>query len=486
MRPAIVLSMANALILLVYLVLERSLPTTSPRCARAMTVAIIGVIVVSAAATRWRSRRWADLIVNVQLSLLACLIALLAMEGLFLAAPEIFPENLRRLVDTRVISEATREGVVEKLLHPPYAKLRANATIHIPGYYGPKEAFEYQWRTDFRGFKNLESVAALGRFEVVAVGDSFTEGMGVRTEDVWTSQISRLGHPAYSIGVQGYGPTQFAGAYEHYGRRLPTGLVVVGYTADIYLREAHFQKEIAHTLSGQELPSAIGRLVERDELEAQQPIHLETKEGYRVPIVGTVRHTFVTSAIIALALQELDFYWNFDIQNGTLPGDPRFMAAEALQGTSDFKLGLMARYRGEMLGVGDRNLDPVELATDPLWSSTEREFERIIRMARDEGAKVVFIFFPSRATAYFEQATGRTLPANSGELVQAALLEQFARSHGTDVIDMTPVFRRYVATLTPESPIEFYPYLPVDGHPSIKGHELIAAEVARYLEKRRY
>ncbi len=484
MRPAIVISVTNALVLLAYLMLERSLPTSSPRCWRAITVAVIGAIVVSAAATHSRSRRWTDRTINAQLALLACLVALLSIEGLFLAVPEIFPENLRRLVDARAISEATREGVVERLPHAPYAKPRANATIHIPGYYGPKEAFEYQWRTDFRGFKNMESVAGRARFEVVAVGDSFTEGMGVRVEDIWTSQLSRLGHPAYSIGVQGYAPTQFAGAYEHYGRRLPTGRVVVGYTSDIYLREAHFQKEIAHTLSGQELPSAIGRLVERDELEAQEPIHLETKEGYRVPIVGTVRHTFVTSAIIALALRALDFYWTFDIKNGTLPGDPRFMTAKALQGTSDLKLGLMARYQGEMLGVGDRSLDPVELGKDPLWGSTEREFEGIIRMARAEGAGVVFVFFPSRATTYFEHATGRTLPANSSELVQAELLEQFARRHGTDLIDMTPVFRRYVATLTPESPIELYPYLPVDGHPSVKGHGLIAAEVARYLETR--
>jgi hypothetical protein len=64
------------------------------------------------------------------------------------------------------------------------------------------------------------------------------------------------------------------------------------------------------------------------------------------------------------------------------------------------------------------------------------------------------------------------------------MLARFAQRNNVEMIDMTPVFRNYVAKLDPQSPIEQYPYLRVDGHPSPKGHELIATEVARFLSRK--
>jgi hypothetical protein len=479
MRPALLIAIIDAAILLAYAVFERDFPV-DVKWSRTIIFAAALLIIFSVPVARSVGGRAFDYVANAQLLLLSCLLPFMLAEVLFRIAPDIFPDNVRRLVESGSPS-AARERAVELLPYSPYAKPLANTTIHIPGYYGPKDSFVYEWMTDRRGFKNTNAIASREAVEVVAPGDSFTEGMGVSVEQTWTSRLSDLGHPAYSLGVQGYAPTQFRGAYERYGRALPHKWVIVGYTGDVYLRESYFQSGKEDNRSSQELPSAISRLVERDEIEEQRPIYMETKEGYRVPIVRRKHHKFVTSAIIALAWQTLYFTMFFDIKAGTPPGDPRFISDQTLRQSTDFPLKLMARYRGEITAIPNYVADLIQLGQDPLWLSTERNFERIIEMARQDGARPLFLFFPSRNTVYYERATGRPLPPNASELVQAALLARFAQRHGVEMLDMTPAFRNYVANLNDDSPIEQYPYLRVDGHPSPKGHELIAAEVARFL-----
>jgi hypothetical protein len=483
MRPVILVAIINAAILLVYAIFERDFPV-DVKWSRAIILAAALLIICSIPVARWIGGKALGFIANAQLLLLSCLLPFVLVEGLFRIASDIFPDNVRRLVDAGSQSAVARERMVELLPYSPYAKPRANTTIHIPGYYGPKGSFVYEWRTDRNGFKNSDAIAAREAVEVVAPGDSFTEGMGVLVEQTWTAKLSALGHPTYSLGVQGYAPTQFRGAYEHYGRALPHKWVVVGYTGGVYLRENYFQSGKENNRSSQELPSAISRLVERDEIEEQRPIYMETKDGYRVPIVRRKHHNFVTSAIVALAWQTAYFTMFFDIKAGTSPGDPRFINDQTLRQSGDFPLKLMARYRGELAAIAKSDADPVQLGQDPLWLSTERNFERIIEMAREDGARPLFLFFPSRNTIYYERATGRPLPPNASDLVQAALLTRFAERHGVEILDMTPVFRNYVANLNDDSPIEQYPYLRVDGHPSPEGHELIAGEVARFLSTR--
>jgi hypothetical protein len=481
MRPALLIAAINAAILAAYAAFERDFPVDL-KWWRVIFFGMALLIIVSVPMARWLGEKVFNFVTNAQLVLLACLFPFVLAETVFRMIPDLFPDNVRRLVGSDPGS--ARERVVELLPYSPYAKPRANTTIHIPGYYGPKDSFVYEWTTDRQGFKNTKTIAGRQAVEVVAPGDSFTEGMGVSVDQTWTSQLSGLGHPAYSLGVQGYAPTQFRGAYEHYGRAIPHKWVVVGYTGAVYLRESYFQSGEPGKKSSQDLPSAIARLVERDEVEAQRPIYMQTKDGYRVPIVRKSHHRLVTSAIMALAWQTFYFTAFFDVKSGTRPGDPRFVSDESLRQSTDFDIKLMARYRSEILAIEKPDADPVRLGQDPLWLSTERNFEQIIEMARKDGAQTLFLFFPSRNTSYYERATGRPLPLNASDLVEAGLLARFAQRHGVEMLDMTPVFRDYAAKLTNDSPIEDYPYLRVDGHPSAKGHELIAKQVARFLSTR--
>jgi len=429
---------------------------------------------------RFSGSRARNLVVSSQLSLLSFLAVLVLTEVLFRFVPGIFPDNLRVLVETGSASGGVRPQSVEILPYSPYAKPRANVTIHIPGYYGPKDTFVYEWTADKRGFKNSSSVAERDTVDVVAVGSSFTEAMGVSVEDTWASKLSRLGYVTYSLGVGGYAPTQYSGVYEHFGRGLRPKWVIIGYVVGDNDNEIYFSNVSAQ--SGQELPSAVGRLVAQLNLEQQQnAIYLETKDGYRVPIQTRRHHTFVTSALVTLAKHALKFYSSFDIRSGTGAGDSRFLSDKEVAESANGPLKFMPRYRGEITGLASFHQDPSELVKNPLWIRTEKAFEHIIDMAREDHARVLIVLLPTRAAGYFEREMGRAMPSDSNDSVQSALLKSFAQRHGAEMLDLTQTMQSYVATLNETSTIEQYPYLKVDGHPSVIGNELIAAALARFL-----
>jgi hypothetical protein len=298
------------------------------------------------------------------------------------------------------------------------------------------------------------------------VGDSFTEGMGVAVEHTWTSILSRNGHPTYNLGVQGYAPTQFLGAYEHFGRSLSAKWVVVGLLGNVYERDRQF---LGGTVKPADNWQVIGRLQDQDDLNRKRPLYLQTKEGYRVPIMIGQRHRFLTSAVVALAAHQIHFAFNFDLK-GEIPEPDKDV---------HFASGL-SRYRGEVSGARSE-IEQDTLTASETWISTENAIARIAALARGDGANVLLLFFPNRGSAYYKRATGRDLPANASDLVQARALREFAERNGMDMIDLTPAFQSAAAHLSDDATQDQYPYLQIDSHPSPRGHEIIAAEISRFL-----
>jgi hypothetical protein len=111
--------------------------------------------------------------------LMSLLFGLGVIEAAFRLFPEAFPDNVRALIDTDDAAQTARKAIVQRLPYSPFAKPYPNIDVFIPGYYGPTDTFVYQWRSDRRGFKNLPEIAALDQVDITALGDSFSEGMGV-------------------------------------------------------------------------------------------------------------------------------------------------------------------------------------------------------------------------------------------------------------------------------------------------------------------
>ncbi len=410
---------------------------------------------------------------NSALVLVSLFVGLALFEIAFRVYPEAFPDNLRAMIETDDASRHTRKAVVQRLPHSPFAKPQPNVDVFIPGYYGPRENFVYEWRSDRRGFKNLPEIAAHDRVDVVAVGDSFTEGMGVATQDTWATRLTRKGHLTYSFGIQGYAPTQFLGTYEHFGRALQPKWVIIGLLGNTYKRESQFLGEAknADNWSNKKAPTAIGRLLDQDERNEQRPIYLETKEGFRVPVMIRERHRYLTTAVAALMTHRMQFKRNYDIKSGVADPDNDIRFAPDLKALS--------LYRSEV--IANPEITPEALTNSPEWASTVGTIERIAQLAKMDGARVLLAFFPGRGTAYYSRVIGRNLPEHSSDLVQAIASREVARRAGIEFLDLTPEFIQAAAGLTDNTPIDTYPFLKIDGHPSPRGHEIIAEAFAKFI-----
>ena len=151
-----------------------------------------------------------------------------------------------RIIESPAFSTWTvaskNKGSVEFLMRSPYVKFKSNSQIRSQGARGSD--FTYEWTTDNLGFKNSNALTVSSHIDFIALGDSFTEGMGVSVENTWPSQIGKLSSlKVYNAGVQGYAATQFLGAYDLLEKKLPHDGIIIGVLPTTSKREARFAVE---------------------------------------------------------------------------------------------------------------------------------------------------------------------------------------------------------------------------------------------------
>jgi lysophospholipase L1-like esterase len=445
-RVAAGLLVLNALSFGVYLARE----AFSQRVFLGLATAAL-LLVLLAALLLARGGRPAALVGQLQLSLLSVNLLLWMLQALLLK-PAALPAPIAALIDSGD-TQKLRRRFVEYLPTMPYAKLKADTVVRVPGIYGPADDFVYEWLTDRRGFKNAPAIAALERVPLVALGDSFTEGLGVATERAWPAVLTRRGYPTYSLGVQGYAPAQMAAIWRLYGSRLRPQWVVVGYVGNSYRREGFFlQPDDA-------IQAAIRKLAQAD----MQANPLELRKQYR----------YVGTAVLAF------LYARWQTPAAVQPQQ----AAPVAPAPAPADAAALAQLYKAELELAERWVTTAEaLAAAPEWKHAETSLESIANEARAAGARVVFVMLRNRAGMYYRAATGKPLPAGFGEDVEAEALRRLSERTGAFFVDTKPRLQAAASRLTLTSPSE-YPYLFHDGHPSPRGHELIADAVQEVLEK---
>jgi len=466
--PYILVVVANAISLSVYVAIEPfSLRWT-------LIILVGGLMLIALGMFRLKTNNFlTTVLANLQVSLFFLVVTCISVQLLFSFVPEVFPLQLQNLIAREIKGESIddlRGRVVEYLPYSPYAKPKPNVVIRVPGNYGPESDFVYEWQTDFRGFKNGPDTASLERIPIVAVGDSYVEGLGVTTDQTWCCILTDRGFTTYSLGVQGYAPSQMAGVFKHYGVGLNPKWVIAGYLGNIYLRERYFFKTEEEIFEDKDFPSAIGGLVKSD----LQSALMEVKEQYK----------FVITGILSLLRKQLLVWRQAKKYAHQYAEDPRFMREAELRPDDRIVLGPMQRYRREIFALGQRVVSREELTASREWQSALNAFSSIIEEAQIIDAKVVIIMFRNRGNMYFERATGEKLPANYGDDIEAELLREFCQENGCEFLDTAKTFRTYIAGIDELTPINEYPYLRYDGHPSPKGHELIAELLLEFLNTR--
>jgi hypothetical protein len=419
---------------------------------RLLGIALLASLVALALA---RSSRWpAALLHDLQLALASAIMVLLAAELLWRTAPWLMPQAVRDQLQERDIEEE-RRAVVEYLDRSPYVKFRPGTLVRSQGYRGSDAEFVYAWTTDRRGFKNPEAVSALERVEIVALGDSFTEGMGVAPEQAWPALLTRAGRPTYNLGVQGYAPTQLAGALRAYGLALSPRTVIVGWCSGSFLRQEAFLDEDA-ARRNRRFAGGIQTFVERE---------IRQQRRFVTSVLFQLAYEAVASAVTAL--KDL-----FRETRGPAPAAP-LVVAEAFRPWAG-RIGAVPGWSLEMKWIE---------GGAPVWRSALGALASIRDQARSIGADVLLVYLPGLGEMYFEKATGRPLPERYLEKIEAAALERFCRQNGLGFVNLSERVRSHVASLSAGSSPSDYPYLTRDAHLSARGHELVAGEILEYLRR---
>ena len=133
---------------------------------------------------------------NFQISIFVLIIFLLLLEiGVFLKI-KVLPNNILIYLKKSYSTELSEEKIIIRMDKSPYVKFKKKIRKFQHLEIGEEsDQFEYSWVSDDKGFKNLKKNENLNNIDMVAFGDSFTEGMGVKTANTWTSLLSEKGFP---------------------------------------------------------------------------------------------------------------------------------------------------------------------------------------------------------------------------------------------------------------------------------------------------
>lgn len=358
---------------------------------------------------------------------------------------------MRIYLVSRNISNA-RVKMVEYLDESPFVKFQPNTIIRTQGYYGNDQQFVYEWKTDRLGFKNSAIMAKKDRVDIVALGNSFTEGMGVATENTWPSLLINSGYSVYNLGVQGYAPTQLEGSLRKYGLQLNPQYIIIGYCASTFKREKAFFDQ-GKAIQNKEFTGGIQSIVN---------VELRNEIRSQARYVSSAFYMLARSIILNLMLYH--------------------RLAQSVQNIEIHK-GYKA-YKSEILFVASKTemMEEIE-KNSPEWKSTLLAFDNIIKMAEKIDAKVILLYLPRRGGIYYKAATGKELPESYFEKIEAQFLKQYAERMHITFLNPSERLRTYVENLPIDDMVVLQlPYLEIDGHMSCKGHELVAQEVFEYLK----
>lgn len=392
------------------------------------------ICVVSLLVHMFNKNRRSNILLHIQVAVSSVIVCFIVLEIINIVIPGVFPKNIRRYMLAKKRLDHNVEVILDR---SPYVKFRPNSTVHYLGHRGSDDQFVYEWKTDRYGFKNPAGIFDM-EIRCIALGNSFTEGMGVRTGDTWPSILTEKGVPAYNMGVKGYSPSQMEGVLREYGSGFDPDYIVIGYFAGSYEREKESKKK------------------ERA---------LKYTKNYRT-VLNDIRKFIgrrsITNAIfkmIKVGLEE-----NKDDRSGWIKIEDK----------------IFEKYLGELSAFEKESFSPEDDSyRSKEWQDTLAAFINIKELAGRLKAKTVLLYFPRRERVYYVRAAAESLPENHVEKTETGLLKVFCKDNDILFVDPTIRITEYVNNMEPG---DGFPYLVFDGHMSRTGYELVVEELLGYLE----
>ncbi len=376
-------------------------------------------------------------------------------------------------------SELGLVGEDSRLLDPQRYKIRLRpnldahyewrlgdiARLHfIPKEVSPQVRHRYVIRTDAEGFRNDRSRE---KFQVAAIGDSFTDGATGPANESWPSRLEQqTGETVQNYGTSGFGPQQELYVLRDFVLRHRPSVVVLAFCAGNDLSDAEafdlWEKNPARPF--EERPG--WRLAER----------YRRYETFSLWTGGQMlwEQIFSRTAVVPLPATK-----TFDRGMFTVRRSNRILRFAFFPPY----LEKLARPRAE-----------IEQSRG--WALTQRALQQMHAECARDGIKFVLMYIPEKSKVYWplaksalmerelqsalefygrsNQRPPRKQDIDANRLAQNALLRDFCAQEHIPMLDLTTPLQNAV-----EDGVETY--FPDDTHWNAAGHDLAARELAKFL-----
>ena len=369
-----------------------------------------------------------------QLPVLSIIFLFFFLELIYLLKPNIFPQNLTIWID----KDPKSKEVIEYLDHNPYIKFKPNVKVRIQHYRGSTNQFEYYWQTDSKGFKNLQYLSKLKKVDIVTLGDSFAEGMGVPIEETFSTILNDKGYTTYNLGVQGYSTSQMLGSFLKFGKNLNPKFVITQYTFQTYDREKFFKDK--------ENISYTGGISNINSTQLNPEIREQGKYLFSA--------LWLMTKNLRMSIKNFIKYYSIDMK------DKKFNKYKSI-------------YEIEKV-----NSTPLDIES---WNASLNAFRKINEISNMVNAKMFLIYIPTRSMIYYERALARKLPEEV--LKESKMLKEFSIKNNFVFIDPTDDLINYVNNLPANFNVKELPYLEIDAHMNKVGYNILANKIKEFIEK---
>jgi hypothetical protein len=396
--------------------------------------------------------------------------ALLFSIGIVVLAMDVAARFIRkpRYIEKRVQVQGNWEvervdGIVRhrppnKLYRIRYADVPPTARSYPKAPPGHPEV-EITLRTDARGYRNGTDFPL---YDMVALGDSFTEGSRVSDDEPWPVLLgNHLGRRVYNLGISGGRPDRYLNIFQTYGVTLgPKVAIFMVYEGNDFKR-VKFHKERP--------------------VRSAEPFHRRVRKAIKSsPIVKGLRKAFVTYL-------------------GPVGADAPVKGAQILSWMPvAVPRGKEAKYYSfEPKRLMRLYWSRAEFEESEAWTGNARVFKMIKDLCARKGIRLIFVYAPSkphvvmplvkewilpeklRAFALFEESP-LPPPAEFKQKLydrlgtQEAVFRDFCRAEDIEFVSPTAALREMARK-------GFQVYYTYDQHWTALGHRAVAAELAAYL-----
>ncbi len=353
------------------------------------------------------------------------------------------------------------------------------------------------WEHDARGFRNP---SALSTATVVALGDSFTYGTSVNSEESWPSIVStHLGKDVYNMGLGGYGPTQglenLSIAIE-----LKPKLVIFGiYFGNDFFDDFRFaqRNDLLWKYANQDVLTRISKLESQRTIEEEIGFLFHSGRN----IEETVPNQSPSEASESAKSPWIIRKWLSD--HSKLYGLLRTLKNQIVSDHEDLNALLSRDFDRAKESLSERQLPFVSVYDGPTWKTiftspyrfrTLDDADRRIRTGieiskqmlnqmhlrvSESGAKYLVLLLPTKEYVFWPRVENPDEHNLLAELVRNEdrirnEIKRYMQENGIDYISPVPELRAS----------KHQPYFPDgDGHPNALGQNIIAEKVLEFIKK---